>query len=175
MERFGVTTILSWKLETFNWKSRIQKLGVPCMVWLIRGCLPNTRHGSATASSTQVLVEEGFGCYHLPGAEESIRWAGRSCMCVLNYGSTNTKLTRKKLKVTDLGMLEPLCWLLLWGRLVSPSKRELPPQTSPNQKKTQCITRLSLVDDSTKELLPWQYWLSISCKINENRNRKFRQ
>ena len=59
--------------ETFNWKSRIQRLGVPCTIWLIRGCLPNTRHGSATASSTQVLVEEGFGCYHPPGAEESIR------------------------------------------------------------------------------------------------------
>ena len=42
MERCGVTTILSWKLETFNRKSRIQRLGVACTVWLIRGCLPKT-------------------------------------------------------------------------------------------------------------------------------------
>ena len=43
MERCGVTTILNRKLETFYWKARIQRLGVPCTVWLIKGGLPNTR------------------------------------------------------------------------------------------------------------------------------------
>ena len=42
MEWCGVTTILNRKLEP-SLKARIQRLGVPCTVWLIRGCLPNTR------------------------------------------------------------------------------------------------------------------------------------